>query len=190
MPKRPYRSAPLATDRSPAGIPYIVSNEAAERFSFYGMKAILVVFMTRYLVRATGANDFMTDSQATEWQAWFVASAYFFPILGALVSDIFIGKYRTILLLSSVYCVGHISLAMMDLPESWLGRTCEPRTFLLAGLSSSRSEAEASSRACRLMSVTSSDNPTNTCSRKSLAGSTCLSTSEPLRQRLLLRCCS
>lgn len=39
----------------PAGIPYIVGNEAAERFSFYGMRAILVVFMTQYL-RSRGGS--------------------------------------------------------------------------------------------------------------------------------------
>ena len=118
----------------PSGIPFIVGNEAAERFSFYGMKSILFVFMTGHLFSSTGADDFLNESQATEWQALFVASAYFFPVLGALASDIFLGKYRTILLLSTVYCVGHLSLALMDMPESLLGVTFEPRTFLIAGL--------------------------------------------------------
>ena len=43
----------------PGGIPYIVSNEAAERFSFYGMKGILVV-LTKYLVDSSGVNDTMS----------------------------------------------------------------------------------------------------------------------------------
>ncbi len=38
----------------PKGIPYIISNEAAERFSFYGMKCILVIFMTKYLIDSNG----------------------------------------------------------------------------------------------------------------------------------------
>ena len=46
-----YLHAPLASKRMPRGIPYIIGNEAAERFSFYGMRAILVVFMTQYLMR-------------------------------------------------------------------------------------------------------------------------------------------
>ena len=45
----PYRTSPVSTDQMPPGIPYIISNEAAERFSFYGMKTILAVFMTNYL---------------------------------------------------------------------------------------------------------------------------------------------
>ena len=40
----PYRTSPVSTDQMPPGIPYIISNEAAERFSFYGMKTILAVF--------------------------------------------------------------------------------------------------------------------------------------------------
>jgi POT family proton-dependent oligopeptide transporter len=38
----------------PSGIPFIIGNEAAERFSFYGMKTILAVFMTQYLLSASG----------------------------------------------------------------------------------------------------------------------------------------
>jgi POT family proton-dependent oligopeptide transporter len=134
MAKYNHLTAPVASERMPAGIPFIVGNEAAERFSFYGMRSILFVFMTGHLLSATGAADFMTDSQATEWQAWFVASAYFFPVFGALASDIFLGKYRTILILSTVYCIGHLSLALMDMPESFLTATCEPRMFLFVGL--------------------------------------------------------
>jgi POT family proton-dependent oligopeptide transporter len=44
-----YRTAPVASPSLPGGIPYIIANEAAERFSFYRMRAILVIFMTRYL---------------------------------------------------------------------------------------------------------------------------------------------
>ena len=49
-----YRTAPLAMTGMPPGISYIIGNEAAERFSFYGMKAILVVFMTKYLADSSG----------------------------------------------------------------------------------------------------------------------------------------
>ena len=59
-----YRTAPLASERMPGGIPYIIANEAAERFSFYGMRAILVVFMTQYLVDATGELQTMSEDAA------------------------------------------------------------------------------------------------------------------------------
>jgi len=130
----PYRTRPAATAGMPPGIPFIVGNEAAERFSFYGMKTILVVFMTRYLLSSSGRPDFMTPTESREWMHLFVASAYFFPVLGGIVADAFLGKYLTILLLSLVYCAGHLCLALMDMPEPLLAATLEPRGWLLAGL--------------------------------------------------------
>ena len=107
-----YRSAPVASAEMPKGIPFIVSNEAAERFSFYGMKGILVVFMTKYMMDASGNADFMTEDQAKAWYHTFTSAVYFFPLLGAIIADAFLGKYRTILFLSIVYCAGHAALAL------------------------------------------------------------------------------
>ena len=112
--KAPYRTRPAAGANLPSGIPYIVGNEAAERFSYYGMRAILVVFMTRYLVDAGGAPDLMDDAEARFYYHLFAGAVYFFPLLGALVADIWLGKYRTILGLSLVYCAGHGVLAYDD----------------------------------------------------------------------------
>jgi POT family proton-dependent oligopeptide transporter len=111
MSRRPFLTAPLPSDRMPHGIPYIVGNEAAERFSFYGMKAILVVYMTRYLCDWSGQLDVMPDAQAKSVMHAFVAGAYFFSLPGAILSDWLWGKYRTILWLSLVYCLGHFALA-------------------------------------------------------------------------------
>ena len=101
----------------PAGIPFIVSNEAAERFSYYGMRAILVVFMTQYLVDGEGRLAAMNDEQARSWYHLFCFGVYFTPVLGALLSDIRLGKYRTILSLSLIYCLGHLALAIDDTQE-------------------------------------------------------------------------
>jgi len=129
-----FATQPSTTTGMPPGIPYIVGNEAAERFSFYGMKTILVVFMTQFLHSTAGGPDFMTEPESREWMHLFVASAYFFPVLGGIVADAFLGKYLTILLLSIVYCLGHLCLALMDLPQPLLAATLEPRGWLLAGL--------------------------------------------------------
>src|ERR1700740_1036061 len=95
-----YRTAP---DRyltgMPPGVPYIIGNEAAERFSFYGMRSILVVFMTTYLMSANGKPAAMSDNEAAAWFHEFVFGVYFLPILGAIISDGLLGKYRTIILL-------------------------------------------------------------------------------------------
>jgi POT family proton-dependent oligopeptide transporter len=98
----------------PPGLPYIVGNEAAERFSYYGMKAILVVFMTTYLVDSSGAINTMTEGDATFWYHIFGMANYFVPLLGAIVADALWGKYRTIIVLSLVYCLGHCALALDD----------------------------------------------------------------------------
>jgi POT family proton-dependent oligopeptide transporter len=108
----------------PGGIPYIISNEAAERFSFYGMRTILVIFMTQYLWLMDGiGGSEMSKTQATAYYHDFVAWVYFTPLLGALLADVFLGKYRTIILLSLVYCAGHAALAFMGVTGSsgwWL----------------------------------------------------------------------
>jgi POT family proton-dependent oligopeptide transporter len=98
----------------PGGIPYIIANEAAERFSFYGMRAILVVFMTQYLLGNSGALDVMSEAEAKGWFHLFVSAVYVTPLLGALLADGLLGKYRTIILLSLVYCAGHFALATDD----------------------------------------------------------------------------
>lgn len=98
----------------PGGIPFIISNEAAERFSFYGMRTILVIFMTQYLWLMDGlGGEQMSKTQATAYYHDFVAWVYFTPLLGALLADVFLGKYRTIIALSLVYCAGHACLAFM-----------------------------------------------------------------------------
>jgi proton-dependent oligopeptide transporter, POT family len=112
MPESTYLTAPIKTDKMPPGVPYIVGNEAAERFSYYGMNGILVYFMTHYLVTAQGAPDHMADHQADAWYHIFVSCAYFLPIVGAFLGDAVLGKYRTILYLSIVYCFGHFALAI------------------------------------------------------------------------------
>jgi proton-dependent oligopeptide transporter, POT family len=111
MAKRDYLTAPVASEEMPAGIPYILTNEAAERFSFYGMTSILVIFMTRYLMGPDGALAVMSDEKAKEWFHLFTAAVYFTPLIGALLSDVWLGKYRTIILFSLLYCVGFASLA-------------------------------------------------------------------------------
>jgi len=112
MSKFKYLTAPVKTAGMPPGVPYIIGNEAAERFSYYGMNSILVIFMTHYLRSASGVLDLMKPEQADAWYHTFVSCLYFLPILGAFLADAVIGKYRTILFLSIVYCFGHLALAL------------------------------------------------------------------------------
>lgn len=133
MSKYQPRTTPDQTETGmPKGVPYIIGNEVAERFSFYGMKAILTVFMTQHLITAAGEPAFMTEEKAKSVYHLFTAAAYFFPLLGALIADIFWGKYKTILFISLMYCLGHGMLALMDLgPHLGLW---DMKPFLFAGL--------------------------------------------------------
>jgi proton-dependent oligopeptide transporter, POT family len=112
MAKSSYRTSPDVTTGMPPGVPYIIGNEAAERFSFYGMKTILVIFMTKYLMDRSGELAPMSDADAKVWFHTFSSAVYFLPIFGALLADALLGKYKTILWLSIVYCLGHLALAM------------------------------------------------------------------------------
>ena len=94
----------------PKQIRYIIGNEGCERFSFYGMRNILTVFLVSSLLlylpeteRARGAKDVFHT---------FVIGVYFFPLLGGWLADRFFGKYNIIFWLSLVYCVGQACLAM------------------------------------------------------------------------------
>src|SRR5690349_2392342 len=106
MAKAEFLTAPLRTDKMPPGVPYIVGNEAAERFSYYGLRAILVVYMTQFLVNSAGQKAPMDDIEATRAFHIFQFAVYFFPVLGAIIADAWLGKYRTILLVSFIYCLG------------------------------------------------------------------------------------
>lgn len=112
MTKSKHLTAPVPSKKTPAGIPYILTNEAAERFSFYGSRCILVFFMTHLLKNASGALAPMTAEQSKTWFHLFVSAVYFTPLLGALISDIWLGKYRTILWFSVLYCFGFVALAL------------------------------------------------------------------------------
>lgn len=107
-----YLTAPLKTEKMPPGVPYIVGNEAAERFSFYGMRSILVIFMTQDPLDRSGLKAVMSREEAMGYYHLFVFGVYFIPLFGAILADAFLGKYRTIMLLSFVYCLGNFALAL------------------------------------------------------------------------------
>jgi proton-dependent oligopeptide transporter, POT family len=94
----------------PPQIKYIVGNEACERYSYYGMRSILTVFMIQVLL--------FQEAEATSTYHLFAGACYLFPVLGAFISDRFWGKYKTILILSLVYCAGH---AVLSIWESKMG---------------------------------------------------------------------
>lgn len=94
----------------PRQIPYIIGNEAGERFGFYGMRNILTPFLIGSLLLF--APEAERAGIAKDVFHTFVIGVYFFPLLGGWLSDRFFGKYRTVLWLSLVYCLGFVCLAL------------------------------------------------------------------------------
>src|SRR5947207_4137057 len=126
-----YLTSPPNVTGMPPGVPYIIGNEAAERFNYYGMKSILTVFMAHYILNQSGALAPMQPNEAYKYTHYFVSGVYILPIFGALIADGWLGKYRTILWLSIVYCFGSLTLALMD--TSWCIGIWQ-RTMLAIGL--------------------------------------------------------
>jgi POT family proton-dependent oligopeptide transporter len=100
----------------PPGIPYIIGNEGCERFSYYGMRAILYVYVVSLFINLRGLDKEVAANEATATTHLFFAAVYAFPLIGALIADRLLGKYRTILWLSVVYCLGHAALALFEGP--------------------------------------------------------------------------
>ena len=109
--------------RIPRQIPFIIGNEGCERFSFYGMRNILTVFLVSSLLMHVPEAE--RGAAAKDVFHTFVIGVYFFPLLGGWLADRFFGKYHTIFWLSLVYCLGHLCLAVFE----------SNRTGFYAGLS-------------------------------------------------------
>jgi POT family proton-dependent oligopeptide transporter len=106
-PRVPDPKAPI-----PRQIRYIIGNEGCERFSFYGMRNILTVFLVSSLLMYLPESD--REHAAKDVFHTFVIGVYFFPLLGGWLADRFFGKYNTIFWLSLVYCAGHACLAAFE----------------------------------------------------------------------------
>jgi len=96
----------------PRQIPFIIGNEACERFSYYGMRNILTVFLIDWLLRNDLPGQSQREASAKFVFHMFVFGVYVTPLLGGFLADRFLGKYRTVLYISLLYCAGHACLAM------------------------------------------------------------------------------
>lgn len=116
----------------------IVLNEACERFAFYGLRAILTLFMKERLKYseglATSVYEFFTGSvyvtvRSNKQKHIFVKESIkrslvylmFQGVFGGWIADTYLGKFRTILAFSSLYCIGTIFLVLAAVFEmDWI----------------------------------------------------------------------
>nr|XP_027196033.1 solute carrier family 15 member 2-like [Dermatophagoides pteronyssinus] len=96
----------------PKSVIFIIGNEFCERFSFYGMRTILILYLMNRL--SYGENS------ATMAFHVFAMACYFTPLAGAVLADSFLGKYWTILIISCLYVAGSIVIALSSISGSTL----------------------------------------------------------------------
>jgi dipeptide/tripeptide permease len=94
--------------RLPFPVFFIIWNEFCERFSYYGMRAVLVLFLKQFL-------NFEDDSATAIYHA-FIVLCYLLPLVGAIISDSCLGKYSTIVSLSILYASGNVLMAVSAIP--------------------------------------------------------------------------
>eukprot|EP00092_Neocalanus_flemingeri_P014567 GFUD01015716.1.p1 GENE.GFUD01015716.1~~GFUD01015716.1.p1 ORF type:complete len:713 (-),score=205.96 GFUD01015716.1:302-2440(-) len=127
--KRSKEEEVAATERGeeqklpyPKSVFFIVGNEFCERFSYYGMKAILSIYLKKKL--------HFTEDKATVIYHTFSMFCYFTPIFGAMIADQLLGKFKTIVYISIIYVLGHLLKTLAAIPTLGI----PPVEFSLIGL--------------------------------------------------------
>jgi proton-dependent oligopeptide transporter, POT family len=102
----------------PRGLATLFFTEMWERFSYYGMRAFLILYMVTPV--AAGGLGF-SDPDAGSIYGTYTGSAWGAAILGGLVADRFLGQYRSVLLGGIIIALGHFTLAFQALPFFYTG---------------------------------------------------------------------
>jgi len=113
----------------PRGLTFLFTTEMWERFSYYGMRSLLVLYMTKYLLLPDHAGDVTglltvkraleglfgpLDVQPLSSQIWgfYTGLVYFTPIFGGLLADRVLGQRRTVIIGAVLMAVGHFMMAV------------------------------------------------------------------------------
>jgi proton-dependent oligopeptide transporter, POT family len=115
----------------PCGLFLLFLVEMWERFSYYGMRGLLVLYL---VTTATGKNPGrgMSKESASDLYGWYTGMAYLLPIFGGLIADKLIGAHRSMLIGGLIIALGHISLAISGLGN--LGQTSLGMAIFIGGL--------------------------------------------------------
>ena len=115
-PAIPYDTSGLAGH--PAGLSTLFLTEMWERLSYYGMRALLILFMTAPL--AAGGLAFPTEKAAAIY-GLYTASVYFTSIPGGWIADRLLGLRRAVLCGGILIALGHYSMFLNRLPFLYAG---------------------------------------------------------------------
>ena len=92
----------------PKGLYFLFTIEMWERFSYYGMRALLVLYMVKYLLFST--------EKAGNIYGIYTGLVYLTPLIGGYVSDKYLGQKNCIIIGSILMMLGHFAMAVKELP--------------------------------------------------------------------------
>ena len=104
----------------PVGLFMLFFTEMWERFSYYGMRALLVLYLVTE-VTAENAGLGWTSSEAGDLYGWYTMLVYITPILGGILADKIFGFRKAIMIGAVLMTLGHLSLAFEPMPAFYLG---------------------------------------------------------------------
>ena len=108
----------------PKGLFLLFGTEMWERFSYYGMRAILVL----YLVATVQDGGFgWTNSEALALYGWFTMAVYLTPVLGGWIADNILGQRKSIIIGGLLMAAGHFTLGT---PQAMLGGNAESAFYI------------------------------------------------------------
>lgn len=102
----------------PRGLATLFFTEMWERFSYYGMRALLTLYMTGSVMQP-GLG--FPDKKATQIYGLYTMSVYLMGIPGGFIADRFLGHYRAVLLGGIIIACGHFTMAVPGIPFFYTG---------------------------------------------------------------------
>jgi proton-dependent oligopeptide transporter, POT family len=103
-------------EKQPPGLYLLFGVEMWERFSYYGMRAFLVLFLV-----STAGGFGWTKEQASHLYGWYTGLVYLTPLVGGYLADRFLGTHRALVIGSTVIAAGHFCLAVPARPTFFAG---------------------------------------------------------------------
>lgn len=106
--------------KHPKGLPILFFTEMWERFSFYGMRAILVLYLTK---ETMGENPGMgwSNTDALVLYGWYTMLVYVFSIPGGIIADRWLGQKKTVFLGGLLIAAGQLTLVVDSLATFYTG---------------------------------------------------------------------
>ena len=96
----------------PIGLYVLFFTEMWERFSYYGMRALLVIYMIAKIGHKDGAGLGWSNLEAYQLYGWYVMLVYVVSIPGGILADKVLGQKKTVMLGAIILCLGHGTLAI------------------------------------------------------------------------------